>query len=207
MTPSTLILRHCHLTRLNYIARTVPPLAFWLSEVSRQYNALQFLFHHWSECWWWQKLESMLSASQTWRVRPLAVAGHFTSSILGIICEDISGAARSFSRHNFLHSLLLRALPAVLLFLSNCKHNALQQSSVYTKVASSFEFRNSSQSVLDSAKTAQCSARLKSAKVKEVGSWILAIPSSNELALQLCEFRRAACLRLGLPLPVEKVTN
>lgn len=62
-------------------------------------------------------------------------------------------------------------------------------------------------SLLDRAETDQCSARLRSVMAKESGSWIQAIPTSHELALQPREYRLAACLRLGLPLPVEKLTT
>ena len=62
---------------------------------------------------------------------------------------------------------------------------------------------NRTSSLLASADSEQCSACLRSVGGREAGAWVHIIPSTNKLALDANKFHLAACLRLGLPLPLE----
>ena len=56
-------------------------------------------------------------------------------------------------------------------------------------------------SLLENTTSLRDEARLRSLNGKGAGAWLSAIPSSRKFALNSCEFRLVAFLRLGLPLP------
>ena len=56
--------------------------------------------------------------------------------------------------------------------------------------------------MIEKAPSQRDAARLRSIQGKGAGAWLNAMPTSNKLALVSRDFRLAACLRLGLAMPV-----
>ena len=209
---SILLLRFCHVPRLNHLARTVAPVFFENAAAAHDLQTRMAFTH---------LIGDQGINDQVWQqaVLPIRLGGFGLTSVSSIACAAFVAAWS----HSILELPLRfpdlrpdidclihkptgiigvelhKSLPAdksISNFLTGV--NKIQQN-----LSKSF-FESEARCLVANAPTARDAARFRSLQGKGAGAWLNAIPTSYEFALNPREFRLASRLRLGLPISVSE---
>ena len=223
---SVLLLRHCHSTRLNHLARTVPvslliPAAQKHDRTSCQTFRNILGTEDLSPALWNQislpVKKGGFGVSPLERVSPAAfLAGwaHTCQSLLdrfpgsGSLLSSLSDPSESDGQ--IVHDLDEAAamIPPLLLSdedpkpVSYARHELLLADArkLQHRLSNAIAQKNTT-ALLASVVSDKDSARLQSLQGPYAGAWLDSIPSSRKFALSSPEFNLASCMRLGIPLP------
>ena len=227
---SMLILRHCHIPRLNYLARQVFPCDLeGAGVIHDEMTKTSFMgiigFSHLDDTAWKQAtLRIKFGGFGLTQIRQISGAAYLSSW-----CQSMNKLPGRFSSMtdlvNYLRNTesisdsigstlmsIFCVLPPLLKSVNNVENNQSiddfisypqkLQNRLCTKIAS-----NEASDLLAHAPSDRDAARLRSLHGKGAGSWLDVIPSSDKHALKANEFSIASYLRLGLPLPFTDWVN
>ena len=208
---SMLLLRHCHIPRLDHLARSVERTLLSEAMSIQDFQSLKTFVH---------LLGETFVDDQVWKqaclpirmggfgLTPLSsIAGpafvaswfHTISELpsrfphLKVIMDKFTCDASSPVGHAFRSYLPTNKKISDYKGIRKLQH----QLSIST-------FKEDFQHLVDAAPTARDEARFRSLQGKSAGAWLHALPTSYGFALNPCEFRLACRVRLGLPITISK---
>ena len=214
-----LLLRHCHVPRLNYLARSVPQATFQsAAQIHDDMTRNTFLnilgVSSLSEDTWNQASLPIkmggFGLTSTMRIAPAAFLAGWSHSIaeLPIRFPYLSDAVTSLLSPGTCQPLICDSINQAIKSL-NGKFDSQQlldlldhPHKLQNKISSIIHKRDAHICLETATQTSdRDAARIRSTQGQGAGSWLEAIPTEEALALKPNEFRLAASLRLGIPPP------
>ena len=206
-----LLLRHCHIPRLDHLARSVEPTLLSEAMSIQDFQSRKTFVH---------LLGETFVDDQVWKQACLPIRmGGFgltpLSSIAGPAFVALWSHTISELPSRFPHLKVIMdkftcdaSSPVGHAFRSYLPTN--KKISDYKRIKklqhqlSISNFKEDFQHLVDAAPTARDEARFRSLQGKSAGAWLHALPTSYSIARNPCEFCLACRLRLGLPITISK---
>jgi hypothetical protein len=215
-----LLLRHCHVSHINHLSRTVSPS--WISDAAHHHDQLtRATFESLINCpgltdlQWLQatlpirfggfgmaEIKSMchLAFVSSWAYS----LAHLPSSF-----EDLGDQIKviiSQDPHDDNVQPISQSLQNALPQNKNLKDLILNPNKLQHKLSSEHNIQISS-SILSNPQSLQDGARMRSLQGKGAGAWLESIPVSTKFALKAGDFCLATRLRLGCDMPLGMVSS
>ena len=222
---SMLLLRHCHTTRMNHLTRTVPPSL--LKPAATIHDSITHAsFSHiigvtnTSEAQWSQAIlpirKGGFGMTSVEKISPASfLAGWVHSSAIlpkrfsyiwessQSILDNLGATGQNLKDAKQHIDSLLAGTPST---LGGVCFTDLTDQPIKLQHRITDELSTTSlQHLLDQSQDQHQAARLRSIQGPGCGSWLEAAPSSDRLAFKPSEFRLAALLRLGCPMPFKSL--
>ena len=214
---SMLLLRYCHVPRLNFLARTILPGQLQLAtsihdQQSRSCFSALMKCNNFSSQQWEQIVlpirKGGFGLTAMAPVRTLAFLSSWAFSIkelplrFPILQPLIDAITNASPIESSIGKELQQALPSNKSLLVLASHSTklqhrLTEEFMETKI----------NCLMEDTPTTRDAARLRSLQGKGAGAWLEAVPSSQKLALKPSEFRLASFLRLGHSMPFSSLIN
>ena len=214
---SMLLLRYCHVPRLNFLARTILPGQLQLAtsihdQQSRSCFSALMKCNNFSSQQWEQIVlpirKGGFGLTAMAPVRTLAFLSSWAFSIkelplrFPILQPLIDAITNASPIESSIGKELQQALPSNKSLLVLASHSTklqhrLTEEFMETKI----------NCLMEDTPTTRDAARLRSLQGKGAGAWLEAVPSSQKLALKPSEFRLASFLRLGHFMPFSSLIN
>ena len=206
-----LLLRHCHIPRLDHLARSVEPTLLSEAASIQDFQSQKTFVH---------LLGETFVDDQVWKQTCLPICmGGFGLSPLSSIASPAFVASWSHtiselpSRFPHLNVIMDKftcdaSSPAGHAFRSYLPTK--KKISYYKGIKklqhqlSISNFKEDFQHLVDAAPTARDEARFCSLQGKSAGAWLHALPTSYGFTLNPCKFRLTRRVRLGLPITISK---
>ena len=223
---SYLLWKHCHLTRLQHLARSVAPTL--LLPAAQIHDALSYrtlcsilgfeigIEDSGLQCSLPVRMGG-LGLSHLQQLSPIAFLAAWAHSVpalsnrsatigqmSSVLRDDSNRSNASIGGHL---AAAYRQVEEMLPVDSKFQGLSLEQlladpHKLQSRIASAV-YENDCHILLNESSDDLSRARKRSVRGRGAGAWLQSIPTSDELAMNPCEFRIATCLRLGLPLPFE----
>ncbi len=209
-----LLLRYCHVPRLNHLARTVSPALLLPAarihdSLTRKTFTLLMGYENIGDKPWAQAslpirvggfgMTPLVSLSQcafvsSWAHSIKELPNYFSS--LNQILHNVVHGDHGDPQRGSIAQALREAVPSDKQLEDMLRNKSKLQRKLTQDLAST--------AITDMIMISSCdreAARLRSLQGKGAGAWINTIPTSQKLALESRDFRLAACMRLGLSMP------
>ena len=215
-----LLLRHCHATRLNHLGRTISSTALHSAaslhdDLSKSTFMSSLLLSHLSDDQWLQaSLPIRLGGFGVPLLSPILDAAFLAGwSHTSQALPDRFPSLWSVDDFPFFGSSVRCSLEFALRRFQESLCSSTSESSIASVSdlpSAGDKLQHQLKSVIDQVRVNSVFSaapdnrglsRLRSCQGKYAGRWLEALPSSRMLALKPCDFRLAASLRLGDPLP------
>ena len=208
-----LLLRFCHVPRMNHLARLVCPdrlqaAAEVHDKISRETFTHVLGYSHLTDSSWMQATLpvrfggfSMSPCLSTSRFAFLSSWVH-TLVHLPIRYPDLKSALDLLVNSNGVEESIAFSLMQA----GSDGTDITEMIQVPTKLQQRLTRQHAKEktsAMIEKAPSQRDAARLRSIQGKGAGAWLNAMPTSNKLALVSRDFRLAACLRLGLAMPFD----